>query len=139
MKTSLLLKLLAATCVIYLAWTVISPFYAWKQTIKNLTDEAMSVTPLIDGVYEYRARTGRWPADLETVAPQTSQELVKRGWLYHCATPPMDGAQLETMDAVHTRLVYVFATEEAADPSPGWYCTSDGSPVAFSVRYEPKK
>ena len=139
MKTSLLLSLSAVACAIFVAWIVISPFCAWKQTIRELNDEAVSVAPLIDSVYEYRARTGSWPADLETVAPQSAQELAKRGWTYHCATPPVDNAQLETNGAFQTRLVYVFAAEEAADPSPGWYCTSEGNPVGFSLKYERKR
>jgi hypothetical protein len=136
MRTSLRLKLLAAACAIVVVWIVVSPLFAWKQTIRRLENEALAVTPLIDSVYEYRARTGCWPAELETVAPQSAQDLANRGWRYHCVPPPVDGAQLETGGAFHTRLMYVFG---AADVSPGWYCTSEGNPVAFSVPCERKR
>lgn len=123
---SIVVCALCGIALLFLATPVMWFLIGRQQLPGILKREAASISYLVEAIHDYREDNGSWPGELADLIPRYVDEVKAAGWQYH-AVKEDDAAMLSWQGTMHSRLVYVFASDD--DPDAGWHASEEGSRI----------
>jgi hypothetical protein len=120
---------------------MVSPVIYDLATYRNKArDTAEKMTPLIESIYRYKEKTGRWPSELSELVPDYIDQLPDVHWLDYRPGSNEIGPRVNAHTSIHTYLYYYFPEVESgilpSNVSAGWVLDSEGHQEYFPHRAE---